>query len=157
MLINNKKYMKMLLNTTEHNKQLEAKIDLEIGDYVRKVVSKSAFEKETTTFSKDIYVIFDKEGHKYRLINEDGEEVAGLYKYFELLKVDTSKLSITVRPLTDVLNDYYGLGSRLLGVGDDPPHDTTIKRRLKKEGIDSKNVIVRRKTRSNKGRTVKLP
>jgi len=135
----------------EHNIKLERNIDLEIGDYVRKVVGKSSFEKEKTTFSKEIYVIFDKKGYKYKLITQDGEDVKGLYKYFELLKVDASK--VEVKRLSEVLDAYYSWGNRPTRGDVLSKIDTErkVERKLKKEGISEKNVIVERmKTRSSK-------
>jgi len=56
----------------EENKELDDKIDLDIGDYVRKRVDKGKFDKEKANFSKDIYVIDDKDGTKFKLVDSDG-------------------------------------------------------------------------------------
>jgi len=88
----------------EHNDTLADKIDLDIGDYVMITRDKQQFEKENTNFMSDIYVIYEKVGHKYILIDADGDEVKRKYKYFELLKVDPSELEnhIDEKELNDV-------------------------------------------------------
>jgi len=54
-----------------YNDKLNDKVDLEIGDYVRKRVDKGKFDKEQATFSKEIYVIDRKVGTKYKIIDAD--------------------------------------------------------------------------------------
>lgn len=76
----------------EHNKKLQGKIDLQIGDYVRKAVDKKIFDKENITFSPEVFVIADVIGYQYKLIDEDGVEQKRKYKYFELMKVDESEI-----------------------------------------------------------------
>jgi len=144
---------------TDHNLQLESKIDLDIGDFVRKVVGKSAFEKEKTNFSKDIYVIFDKVGHKYKLIGQDGEDVEGTFKYFELLKVDASK--VDVKRLSDVLNAYYSdkpikATRKKKDNLAEAENTSKVRRKLAKEGIDKANILVERKTRKDIGSRKRL-
>ena len=79
---------KMRRRDQEHNKDLSDKVDLDIGDYVRKRVDKKKFDKENARFSKEIFVIEDKEGTRYRLVDGDGKKSKRLFKYFELIKVN---------------------------------------------------------------------
>ncbi len=83
---------KMQRRDQEHNKDLSEKIDLDIGDYVRKRVDKKRFDKENAKFSKEIYVIEEKEGTRYRLVDGNGKRTKRLYKYFELVKVNPKEV-----------------------------------------------------------------
>ncbi|PNH09165.1 hypothetical protein TSOC_004210 [Tetrabaena socialis] len=73
---------------TQHNDALEQTIDLSEGDYVRKRTDRGRFDKETATFSSDIYVIEGIEGRKYVIVGADGKTIAHRYKYHELMRVD---------------------------------------------------------------------
>jgi len=76
----------------EHNSSLNKKIDLETGDLVRIAIDKHIFEKEKMTFSKELYIISDVDGYKYRVMDLEGNELKRKYKYFELLKVNEDKI-----------------------------------------------------------------
>jgi mRNA-degrading endonuclease HigB of HigAB toxin-antitoxin module len=91
----------------KHNNELKGKIGLNIGDFVRRANVKNKFEKEKQTFSRDIFVVYDIEGARYRLIDEDGDvDTTRLYKYHELLKVDAEK---TKTPsIVIILNKHFG-------------------------------------------------
>jgi hypothetical protein len=76
----------------EHNKNLSEKINLRIGDYVRKKVDKKKFDKEGQKFSNEIYFIYDKIGNKFILQDENEIMQKRKYKYFELMKINKKKV-----------------------------------------------------------------
>lgn len=145
---------KILKDATEHNAELEKRVDLEIGDYVRKSVSKGKFEKEKQSFSNEVYVVFDKVGYKYKLIDENGRDVDGVYKYTELLKVDGEKLGVD--DLITILDRHYGvkpLGKKGKTTKVDKnekeqKEKDKFERRMKKEGVEAnKRTITTRQTK----------
>ena len=87
--------MEMQMINAAYNSALESKVDIDVGDFVRVSVDKSKFQKQTITFSPDLYVVSDKDGYKYRVIDEYGVELKRKYKYFELLKVDPDAIEGT--------------------------------------------------------------
>jgi len=76
----------------QHNEKLNHKIDLDTGDLVRIATEKNIFEKEKIAFSKELYIVSDVDGYKYKVMDLQGNELKRKYKYFELLKVDEDKL-----------------------------------------------------------------
>jgi len=83
----------------KQNKKLANKVDLDIGDYVRKRVDKGRFDKEQANFSKEIYVISKKVGTKYRIIDADEIEQKRDYKYFELIKVNPDEVEGRIKTI----------------------------------------------------------
>jgi hypothetical protein len=77
---------------SKYNNKLDDKIDLDVGDRVRKRVDKGKFDKENAKFSSEIYIVYEKVGRKYLIIDEQGNEQPRKYKYFELLKVEPNKV-----------------------------------------------------------------
>ena len=71
----------------EHNKNIIDKIDLEPGDHVRILESKSEFGKEKPGFSKQIFIITSQRGYKYQIEDQDGTKHRRLFKHHELQKV----------------------------------------------------------------------
>lgn len=133
----------------EHNAKLREKVNLDIGDYVRKSLDKGKFEKEKQTFSKTIYVIYDIDGYRYILMDSSGNIDDRRYKYTELLKLDPTK--IKTFSMIDALN----------GLSSDEPKESNVDmekktykkvkkvlRFLKKEGLDTSKKIIIRRTRS---------
>jgi len=82
----------IFFNHQRHNERLEARIDLDVGDYVRKRVDKGRFDKENMQFSKEIYVISDIDGHKYKIMDADEKVLSRKFKYFELSRVDPGEV-----------------------------------------------------------------
>lgn len=72
---------------TEHNNALRAKVDLRVGDAVRRRVDRGRFDKATARFSEDTYHIVETTGYKYRIADAQGRPHRKRYKYFELSKV----------------------------------------------------------------------
>jgi hypothetical protein len=139
----------------KHNNELKGKIGLNIGDFVRRAIVKKKFEKEKETFSKGIFVVYDIEGTRYRLIDEDGDiDTSQLYKYHELLKADAEK---TKTPsIVIILNKHFGKskkGKRKAEKDMDEVEKATseyrrvkkVVKRLKKEGIDVSEAVIKRK------------
>jgi hypothetical protein len=86
----------MYYKLVQHNESLDDKIDLDIGDYVRKRTDKGRFDKEDAKFSKEIYIIAEQLGHKYRLMDADEKLLPRKFKYFELSKVDPGEVEGSV-------------------------------------------------------------
>jgi len=139
----------------EANAKLDKAIDLDIGDYVRKSLDKSKFEKEKQSYSKTIYVIHDIVGKKYQLMDESGEVDERLYKYSQLLKIDPNK--VKVFSLYETLSKVYRKKKKR-NYDADTPKESKVEetqrlykkakrtmRQLKKEGIDADTIILTRK------------
>jgi len=139
----------------ESNSKLDKAIDLDIGDYVRKSLDKSKFEKEKQSYSKTVYVIHDIVGKKYQLMDGSGEVDDRLYKYSQLLKIDPNK--VKVFSLYETLSKVYRKKKKR-NYDDDTPKESNVEetqrlykkakrtmRQLKKEGIDADAVILTRK------------
>jgi hypothetical protein len=99
--------------------------------------------------------VYDIEGTRYRLIDEDGDvDTTRLYKYHELLKVDAEK---TKTPsIVIILNKHFGKskkGKRKAEKDMDEVEKATteyrrvkkVVKRLKKEGIDVSEAVIKRK------------
>ena len=78
---------KLRMADVQHNRELDRKIGLKVGDAVRVAVGKGIFDKEKATFSREIHPIEEKVGNRYRV---GGKKK--LYKYYELLPVDEAKV-----------------------------------------------------------------
>ena len=78
---------KMHRRNNEYNQGLSEKIDIDVGDYVRKRVDRKKFDEENARFSAEIHVVDEKEGTRFRLVDSEGVRSKRLYKYFELTKV----------------------------------------------------------------------
>lgn len=74
----------------KHNEKISTDINLEIGDTVRVLEAKKAFDKEKPQFSKHIYTINERSGNKFK-VNDLTRE----FKSYELQKVDESKVENT--------------------------------------------------------------
>lgn len=143
------------------NAELSKGIDLDIGDYVRKSLDKSKFEKEKQTFTKTIYIIHDIIGNKYLLMDESGEVDDRLYKYSQLLKVNPNK--VDTFSLVETLNKKHRQKKKRTHEEDaDKPKESKVDkarrdykkakrtmRQLKKEGIDADMVIISKKRKSD--------
>jgi anthranilate/para-aminobenzoate synthase component I len=151
---NEKTLKKIFKEAALHNSRLDSTIDLNIGDFARKANDKNKFEKEKQMFSKDIFVIYDQEGKKFRLIDEDGKvDDDRLYKYHELMKVDPEK-TLTPSSIT-IYAKHHGKSNKNKRKGGDLDEvDRASKeyrrvkkivKRLKKEGIDVNEAVIKRK------------
>ena len=144
-----------------HNASLQKKIDLEIGDYVRKSITKTKFEKEKQTFSKEIYVIYDIDGYKYRLMDMNGHLVSGRFKYVELQKIDPDKFKgFDIPSFTTILSRHSGTALKkapkpvnVMNIIEDTAKEARktkkILNKLKSEGITASKVIIK-STRARK-------
>ena len=100
------------------NKYVKAKEDetvFEIGDHVRCLINRKAFEKRSLAkWSKTVHIIKSKTSHSYTLENDE------IYKYYELQPI------------------YYtqNLNKPVVGkTREELRNETTSKRRFKKEGL----------------------
>lgn len=145
-----KKLQKMIYNeAVSHNAELHQKVNLDIGDYVRKSLDKGKFDKEKQTFSKTIYVIQDIDGYKYILMDSSGNVDERRFKYSELLKIDLEK--IKTFSMVDVLNGKKFEKDKESKVDKEKKIYKKVKkvmRFLKKEGLETTGKIIIRKTRS---------
>lgn len=71
----------------DHNETLDAKVDLDVGDRVRRRVDRGRFDKEKPTFSADVFTIVRVSGRRYVIEDGGGKRAPRAYKYFELRKV----------------------------------------------------------------------
>ena len=137
----------------EHNAKLQNKIDLEIGDYVRKAVGKTKFEKEKQTFSKELYVIFDIDGYKYKIMDTSGHLLGGRFKYVELQKIDPEKFDVP--SFTTILGRHFGkspskpvnVDNIVENTAQEARKTKKVLNKLKAEGIKADKVIIK-KTRT---------
>ncbi len=70
----------------DHNDELSAKVDLAVGDRVRRRVDRGKFDKEKPTFSADVFTIVRIDGRRYTIQDDGGKRAPRAYKYFELRK-----------------------------------------------------------------------
>jgi tetratricopeptide (TPR) repeat protein len=146
----------------EANTKLENSIDLDIGDYVRKSLDKSKFEKEKQTYTKTVYVIHDIVGKKYQLMDASGEVDDRLYKYSQLLKIDPNK--VKVFSLYETLSKVYRRKPKRTHDDNEDPEESKVDearriykkakrtmRQLKKEGIEADTLML---TKKRKGDTI---
>lgn len=147
-----------------HNAQLTKSIDLDIGDYVRKSLDKSKFEKEKQSYSKTVYVIHDIVGKKYVLMDENGNIDERHYKYSQLLKIDPNKTKVFSLYKT-LEKKYRGNQNKKRRVEEvEEQNESKVEearrlykkakrtmRQLKKEGIDADTVVMKEVSRKRKG------
>jgi hypothetical protein len=155
--------LKLLEEGRKMNSKLESSIDIDIGDYVRKSNDKSKFEKEKKTFTKEIFVVYDKVGFKCQLLNADGEIDDRLYKYTELLKLVPTKAQAF--SVVEALDKHYGKKPKpLLKRARDEVEEARkeykkakrVRKRLRKEGIDAEEFsMIRKSTRSQTKKVAK--
>lgn len=72
----------------EHNRQLQEIQDFDIGDMVRAIKPRGKLEKEKEYFTKKIYTIVEKVGHRYKIKDEYDHILQRPYKFGELLKIN---------------------------------------------------------------------
>lgn len=77
---------------SDHNRGLQARVALQVGDHVRRRVDRGAFDKEGARFSSDIFIIDSRVGFKYRIRDAQGALQPRKYKYFELQKVSPAEV-----------------------------------------------------------------
>jgi hypothetical protein len=71
----------------EYNNKIRKEQFLDIGDRVRVLKPKNKLEKEKQYFSKQIYVIVERVGNRYRISNRDTQEILQrVFKFYELYK-----------------------------------------------------------------------
>lgn len=68
----------------KHNNALSQKQDLPIGTRVRAVQQKHQFQKEKPPYTRTIYTVSGKEGFRYVLKDESGNEIKRRYNFNEL-------------------------------------------------------------------------
>ena len=64
----------------------------EVGDYVRLLNKKNMFDKENQTYSKNIYMIIEKNKNKYKLQDFNNKELKRYYNYHELQKSEINNI-----------------------------------------------------------------
>lgn len=134
----------------KYNDEVQKKIDLDIGDYVRLSLSKSKFEKEKQKYSSEIYNIFETDGYRYILMDMNGKIIKGSYNHNQLLKIPDTTIGCV--ELNELLDRYYGVSNKTYKEPKNKIIETEkeykkiqkIKRTLNKEGIDANNIIIRR-------------
>ena len=135
---------KMHRELQEYNQSLHESIDLDVGDYVRVAVGKKVFDKANITFSTDIYVISDIVGNKYEIIDENGDELKRLYRYFELQKV--ADLDKTIETVSDkAMNEERGLHLKTVKLRQQLPSKTYSEARNAIVSESSKKKVIQRK------------
>jgi hypothetical protein len=65
---------------------------IKIDDFVRAKVAKTTFGKEGAKYGRDIYLVTEKIGNRYQLINDKEQKIKCLYKGNELQVVDDKKI-----------------------------------------------------------------
>jgi len=100
--------------------------NLNVGDFVRILKQKSQFEKEGSTYSKEIYIIKEQRNFSYVLEDLNGELKRGEFKPYQILKVDKNitKTKRVTRGDTNAIN-----------LEKDEKDKSRQKRFLRKEGI----------------------
>lgn len=142
------------------NDKLNKSIDLDIGDFVRKSLDKSKFEKEKAKYSKEIYVIHDVIGYKYLLMDKNGDVDERPYKYSQLLKLDPTKTKTF--SMLEALTKKQKPSKKRKDVEDVVDESEVDKarriykkakrtmRKLKKEGIEADTVVLQDTKRKRK-------
>jgi hypothetical protein len=109
------------------NKVLDSMMRLQVGDKVRKIKNKSILDKKTgESWSRTVYTIKEVNHFSYVLENNEGTELKGTYKDYELQKVDT-------------VEEFEGKSKTF----DREKHkkEYKVSRSLKTEGVDSSNIM----------------
>ena len=131
-----KKHMEKKLFNLEKGEEQKNKFN--IGDTVRILEQKNIFDKETKNYSREIYKIIDikngKYTDKYKLADLQGNEKKKLYNWKEIIK---SNASISEN---EIVKDSILENKKI----------NLINRRLKKEGVEQKNIIQEPKKRKKK-------
>ena len=115
------------------NKKAE---DLEKGDRVRILLKKHLFDKksQTSSYSERVYRVLERDGGKYLL-----EGKTGRYARWQLLKTKAPITQIVKESLTEKMRDVKG--------------KNMVKRVLKREGIDKKNIVTKKRLRVKRLKT----
>ena len=71
----------------KQNEKVWDAVELGKGDTVRVLLGRATFGKERQNWSTELYTVQEQEGYRFRLVDEDGNEVPRLYKPGELLRV----------------------------------------------------------------------
>jgi hypothetical protein len=79
--------LKLYENQKKKNNKVFSDVDLKVNDKVRVLKDKKEFGKEQQRFSSEIYTIIGIKGYKFKLQDEDGDDVSRLYKPDELQKI----------------------------------------------------------------------
>lgn len=140
---------------SKKNKKNFNEYDLQIGDKVRHLLGKNIFEKEKQKYSTEIYEIVSREGYRYKLKGEDGEDLKRLYRPNELQKVNVNSLEKRVN--NKDINEAKKLHSNVLKARKEIDKDyneliSDIEQNKKKPIIIERNVVRNkdRVTRSGK-------
>ena len=158
---------KMYDELHEHNKSLKESIDIDIGDFVRVAIGKKTFDKGNITFSTDIYVVADSVGKKYQIMDENGDELKRLYRYFELQKI-TDLDKTTAKTVSDkAMNEERGLHLKTVKLRQQLPSKTysearnaivSESSRLRNEGAktpESKKKVIQRNVQRSTDRVTR--
>lgn len=123
---NNKHIEKKFYNLDKGNEQ---KNKFNEGDYVRILEQKNIFDKETKSYSREIFKIIEikssKYTDKYKLADLQGNEKKKIYNWKEIIKSNVPILE------NEIVKDNIAENKKI----------NQINRKLKKEGIDKKNII----------------
>ena len=112
-----------------HNYQQREKNKLETDDSVRLLETKKIFDKEQSRFSSDVYKIKSQVGNSYQI-----EGKRRTYRPYELLEVPKSSIEEKKQKVkTSKRNEVK--------------KEAKVGRLLKKEGIDTSNILPRRSQR----------
>jgi hypothetical protein len=113
-----------------NNRLLTNRYTFNPDDKVRAITKQTDFEKEGPRFSSEIYEIVDQIGSKYKIRDISGKIQKKLYKLHELQSVDVDKIQKLPKASSirkTVQNNKASLN---------------IQKKLRREGIDSTNLIV---------------
>lgn len=80
--------MMIYAQNESYNDNIVNSINYEIGDKVRILNRKEAFSKEKPQFSKELFTIVGKPGHKYLVENANNKIVNRKFKPYELQKIE---------------------------------------------------------------------
>lgn len=116
-----------------YNANIRNKMNIDVGDYVRTMNSKTIFDKEGEKYSKTVYIIVGIVGNKYEIKNISTDTILKRkYGINELLKINNNY---------DVFkNDNINKDDVV------KEHRTYLK--VRKEGLDKKNIIAERQKRN---------
>lgn len=129
--------MEYMAKTAELNRAIQDAQHYNVGDRVRIVKPKTVFDKEGQTFTDKIYVIIDRNGHRYRIADEDKKINSKEFKYNELFLVKETPEENT---------------GQIVQVIKEAKKERQTKRKLRKEGIDEANIITEKRVRKENKR-----
>ena len=107
---------------------------------MRVILPKNIYDKEKERFWDDLYIIINIINNKYKLLNfKTSEEVKRLYKHNELLKTNNDMIYNNKK--NDIIINHN--------------KKIKVKRNLKKEGVDNKNIINDRTRKQKEDNNIK--